>query len=150
MPTYDYRCSECGCTMEVFQSFNEDKFTICPICSNETFERLISEPVFFVKGDPKTVEHQADRNSSKMGRRECEERELKAKERVDKAKVAKGHKVRDKAETPWWRDGSIPSLVKSDKALTKEQTDKYVKEMKQMGNTFKPNALPDKRKKNGK
>ena len=30
MPTYDYQCSTCGSTFELFQSFSEDTLTKCP------------------------------------------------------------------------------------------------------------------------
>ena len=33
MPTYEYRCSECGEHLEVVQSFSDDPLTECPACS---------------------------------------------------------------------------------------------------------------------
>lgn len=33
MPTYEYRCRECGEDLEVVQSFNDDPLTECPSCS---------------------------------------------------------------------------------------------------------------------
>ena len=32
MPTYQYRCTECGHTFEEFQSFTDDALTVCPVC----------------------------------------------------------------------------------------------------------------------
>lgn len=32
MPTYEYRCKECGEGLEVVQSFTDDALTICPAC----------------------------------------------------------------------------------------------------------------------
>ena len=32
MPTYEYRCRDCGHDLEVQQSFTEDSLTICPAC----------------------------------------------------------------------------------------------------------------------
>lgn len=32
MPTYQYRCTECGHAMEVHQAFTDDALTICPEC----------------------------------------------------------------------------------------------------------------------
>ncbi|MGQ0617357.1 MAG: FmdB family zinc ribbon protein [Acidimicrobiia bacterium] len=33
MPTYEYRCRDCGEDLEVVQSFNDDPLTECPSCS---------------------------------------------------------------------------------------------------------------------
>ncbi len=33
MPTYEYRCKECGEHLEVVQAFTDDPLTDCPACS---------------------------------------------------------------------------------------------------------------------
>ena len=33
MPTYEYRCKECGEHLEVVQAFTDDPLTNCPACS---------------------------------------------------------------------------------------------------------------------
>jgi putative FmdB family regulatory protein len=32
MPTYEYRCKECGHELEIQQSFTDDALTECPVC----------------------------------------------------------------------------------------------------------------------
>ena len=32
MPTYDYRCRDCGHEFEIQQSFSDDALTVCPVC----------------------------------------------------------------------------------------------------------------------
>jgi putative FmdB family regulatory protein len=32
MPTYEYRCRDCGHGLEVYQSFSDDPLTVCPSC----------------------------------------------------------------------------------------------------------------------
>lgn len=32
MPTYEYRCKDCGHTFDAYQSFTEDALTECPSC----------------------------------------------------------------------------------------------------------------------
>ena len=32
MPTYQYRCTDCGHELEEFQSFTDDALTVCPAC----------------------------------------------------------------------------------------------------------------------
>lgn len=41
MPTYDYRCDDCGHFFEEFQSMKDPKLTKCPACGNEALKRLI-------------------------------------------------------------------------------------------------------------
>ena len=35
MPTYEYRCKDCGHELEVVQSFTDDPLTECPVCQGE-------------------------------------------------------------------------------------------------------------------
>lgn len=32
MPTYSYRCAECGNAFDIVQSFADDSLTVCPSC----------------------------------------------------------------------------------------------------------------------
>ena len=41
MPTYQYRCSDCGHEFEVIQSMKEDKLKTCPECGKDALQRLI-------------------------------------------------------------------------------------------------------------
>jgi len=42
MPTYEYRCSECGHELEAFQSIKADPLKTCPQCNSDSLRRLIS------------------------------------------------------------------------------------------------------------
>jgi putative FmdB family regulatory protein len=33
MPTYSYRCTECGHAFDIQQAFTDDSLTVCPSCS---------------------------------------------------------------------------------------------------------------------
>ena len=41
MPTYDYKCEDCGHEFEVYQSMKDEKLTTCPNCGKNTLRRLI-------------------------------------------------------------------------------------------------------------
>lgn len=48
MPTYDYKCLDCGITFEHFQRITEEQLTNCPECNGHV-KRLIgagSTPIF--------------------------------------------------------------------------------------------------------
>ncbi|MEO8210461.1 MAG: zinc ribbon domain-containing protein [bacterium] len=41
MPTYEYKCNNCGHEFEIYQSMKDEKLTKCPSCGQETLKRLI-------------------------------------------------------------------------------------------------------------
>lgn len=41
MPTYQYRCEDCGHEFEVIQSMKDDKLKTCPECGKDALQRLI-------------------------------------------------------------------------------------------------------------
>jgi len=41
MPTYDYKCKNCGHTFELFQSITENSKRKCPKCTKLRLQRLI-------------------------------------------------------------------------------------------------------------
>jgi putative FmdB family regulatory protein len=41
MPTYDYRCNDCGHEFEEFQSIKADPLQTCPKCQKDALQRLI-------------------------------------------------------------------------------------------------------------
>ncbi|MEZ4500743.1 MAG: FmdB family zinc ribbon protein [Thermomicrobiales bacterium] len=46
MPTYHYRCTECGHSFDQFQKFSEDPLTVCPEC--EGLIKRVLQPVGIV------------------------------------------------------------------------------------------------------
>ena len=42
MPNYDYHCSNCGYSEEIFQRMSDPALTTCPNCGKETFMRAIT------------------------------------------------------------------------------------------------------------
>ena len=48
MPTYQYRCKNCGNELEIVQKMSDASLTICPKCETESFERVISASGGFV------------------------------------------------------------------------------------------------------
>ena len=49
MPTYEYRCKDCGEQLEVVQSFSDDPLTQCPRCSG-TLRKVFYTPGISFKG----------------------------------------------------------------------------------------------------
>jgi putative FmdB family regulatory protein len=49
MPTYEYRCTECGDRLEVVQSFADDPLTVCPRCEGR-LRKVFNSPGISFKG----------------------------------------------------------------------------------------------------
>jgi putative FmdB family regulatory protein len=50
MPFYEYQCPHCGYDEEVLQAINEKPLTKCPSCGKKGLKKLMSAPVFRLKG----------------------------------------------------------------------------------------------------
>jgi putative FmdB family regulatory protein len=50
MPIYEYECSNCRYYLEVIQKLSEARLKKCPSCGKSALKKLISAPVFRLKG----------------------------------------------------------------------------------------------------
>ena len=50
MPFYEYQCNNCGHTMEAMQKLHDSPLKKCPQCGKPQLQRLMSAPVFRLKG----------------------------------------------------------------------------------------------------
>ena len=47
MPTYEYRCADCGEHLEVVQSFSDDPLSVCPACGGTLKKKFNSVGISF-------------------------------------------------------------------------------------------------------
>src|ERR1700761_7800084 len=50
MPFYEYECSNCRFYVEVLQKISEQPLKKCPSCGKSALKKLVSAPVFRLKG----------------------------------------------------------------------------------------------------
>ena len=50
MPFYEYQCKNCGHDLEAMQKINDPPLKKCPHCGKSQLQRLMSAPVFRLKG----------------------------------------------------------------------------------------------------
>src|SRR5277367_290032 len=50
MPFYEYQCKSCGHDLEAMQKISEAPLKKCPHCGKSQLQRLMSAPVFRLKG----------------------------------------------------------------------------------------------------
>jgi len=50
VPTYEYRCRECGHELEAVQAFTDDALTTCPSCGQEALRKVFAAVGISFKG----------------------------------------------------------------------------------------------------
>ena len=98
MPFYEYLCQACGQHHEAMQKMSEAPLTTCPHCGKSKLKRLISAPVFRLKGGGW---YETDFKSDKEAKRNLHGEEAKADkaEPTDKKTEAAPAKPEAKTET---------------------------------------------------
>src|SRR5580658_807675 len=66
MPFYEYECSNCRFYVEVLQKISEPPLKKCPSCGKSALKKLVSAPVFRLKG---SGWYETDFKSDQDGRR---------------------------------------------------------------------------------
>ena len=76
MPTYEYRCRDCGEDLEAYQSFTEDALTVCPACGG-SLRKLFGnvgisfKGTGFYKNDHGSRSSSGDSNGGSESKTEC-------------------------------------------------------------------------------
>jgi putative FmdB family regulatory protein len=73
MPTYQYRCHDCGYEFEEFQSMTEDAISVCPECKGHTRRLITGGAGLLFKGsgfyitDYRSSQYKADKRKDVSG-----------------------------------------------------------------------------------
>jgi putative FmdB family regulatory protein len=110
MPFYEYQCKSCGHELEAMQKVSDTPLKKCPHCGKSQLQRLMSAPVFRLKGggwyetdfkgDKDNQRNLADRpEESAKDSKDAESKPKDAKATDEKAKDGKDAKVADTKTT---------------------------------------------------
>jgi putative FmdB family regulatory protein len=91
MPFYEYECTDCKFYVEALQKISDKPLKECPSCKKQTLKKLVSAPVFRLKGGGW---YETDFKSEKE-----EKRNLAGREEATEAK-GEPAKADDAKETP--------------------------------------------------
>lgn len=72
MPFYEYECANCKFYTEIMQKVSDAPLKKCPSCGKSTMKKLVSAPVFRLKG---AGWYETDFKSDKEGKRNLAEKE---------------------------------------------------------------------------
>jgi len=89
MPFYEYECPNCGYRDEVLQKITDKPLTKCPSCGKSSLRKLMSAPVFRLKG---SGWYETDFKSDKDNKRNLagpEKEEPKAETKTEATPAAK-------------------------------------------------------------
>ncbi|GFE88242.1 FmdB family zinc ribbon protein [Steroidobacter agaridevorans] len=100
MPFYEYECSNCKFYVETLQKISDEPLKKCPSCKKPTLKKLISAPVFRLKG---AGWYETDFKSEGEDKRNIADRDEPAEKAEDSkpaaASDAKAEKPEKKAES---------------------------------------------------
>jgi putative FmdB family regulatory protein len=101
MPFYEYQCKACGAQVEVLQKITDAPLKKCPECGKSQLTKLVSAPVFRLKG---AGWYETDFKTDQDKKRNLVESEPaaapKAEEKSGAKPEAKAEKPEAKAEKP--------------------------------------------------
>src|SRR5687767_10378385 len=113
MPFYEYECPNCGYRDEVLQKINDKPLKKCPSCRKNGLNKLMSAPVFRLKG---SGWYETDFKSDKENKRNLAGADKEEVKSADKADGKANAKI-DAAKS----DASKPEAAKSDGAKTESK-----------------------------
>jgi putative FmdB family regulatory protein len=91
MPFYEYQCGSCSHHVEALQKISDPPLKKCPECGKQTLKRLISAPVFRLKGGGwYETDFKSDKENKRnlAGREEAGESKTESKAEEGAAKPA--------------------------------------------------------------
>jgi len=117
MPFYEYECSACSHHTEVLQKITDAPLKKCPECGKQTLKRLVSAPVFRLKGGGWYETDFKSDNETKRNLAGKDEAESKSEENKKSETSVSSGTSQTKAETK--KVASVPSVKSSSSAKAK-------------------------------
>jgi putative FmdB family regulatory protein len=121
MPFYEYECQACKFYLEVMQKITDKPLTKCPSCGKKKLKKLVSAPVFRLKG---AGWYETDFKSDKENKRNLAAAEKEEAKPEPKAEAKTEGKSETKESKPESKDvkESKPAEVKGEPARGTRRT----------------------------
>jgi putative FmdB family regulatory protein len=123
MPFYEYECPHCGYDEEVLQKINDKPLTKCPTCGKKGLKKLMSAPVFRLKG---SGWYETDFKGDKENKRnlagadkEEPKTEAKSDSKVDSKTDAKPEAAKPEAAKSEKSEPAKPAVEKASRGASK-------------------------------
>ena len=123
MPFYEYQCSACKHHTEVLQKISDAPLKKCPNCGKQSLQRLISAPVFRLKGGGWYETDFKSDNETKRNLVGKEEAESKPDDKKSEAASDAGKtEAKTESKTEAKKPESTPSVKSAAKAAPVKAT----------------------------
>ena len=120
MPFYEYQCKRCGHELEAMQKVSDAPLKKCPHCGKSQLTRLMSAPVFRLKGGGwYETDFKGDKDNQRNLADRPEDAPKDAKDADTKAKDEKGKEAKDAKGAETKTDVPSASPKPSDKPAEK-------------------------------
>ena len=126
MPFYEYQCNNCGHTLEAMQKITEPPLKKCPDCGKPQLRKLMSAPVFRLKGGGW---YETDFKSDQDNKRNLADRPEADASKDDKKETTEA-------------SGSKETPASADAAKPEKSVDKSSDKAADSGNKATPKAAP--------
>jgi putative FmdB family regulatory protein len=134
MPFYEYECPSCGYHDEVLQKINDKPLKKCPTCGKNGLRKLMSAPVFRLKG---SGWYETDFKGDKENKRNLAGPDKEETKAETKAEPAKTEVAKPDATKP---EAAKPEPAKADKPAPVEKASRSAS--KPAAKRAKPKAKP--------
>jgi putative FmdB family regulatory protein len=115
MPIYEYQCDACGHYLEALQQLADSPLKKCPDCGKPKLRRLLSAPMFLLKG---SGWYETDFKSDKEIKRNLADRPEKEEMKSEAATPSKSD-TKTEAATPKAESNSAPDSKRTTVAASK-------------------------------
>jgi|SRR5436190_235987 len=119
MPFYEYECPHCGYDEEVLQKINDKPLTKCPTCGKKGLKKLMSAPVFRLKG---SGWYETDFKGDKENKRNlagADKEEPKSETKTETKADAKTEAAKPEAAKPEKSEPAKPTTEKASRGASK-------------------------------
>jgi putative FmdB family regulatory protein len=102
LPTYSYKCTECGTAFDIQQAFTDDSLTVCPNCSGKLRKVFTAIGVTFngsgfYRNDSRSSQKSSDSSSASKG---SESKSSESKPSESKSSESKSSDSKPATKTP--------------------------------------------------
>ena len=115
MPTYSYRCKNCGHEFDQYQKFSDNPLTRCPKCSKNTLRRVLQPSAIVFKG---SGWYATDNRSASGASAKAEKADKAAQTKAENGDKPDKAAAPDKAEKVQKAAAAEPKAAKKDTAST--------------------------------
>ena len=146
MPFYEYECSNCKFYVEALQKISDPPLRKCPSCKKQTMKRLVSAPVFRLKGGGW---YETDFKSDQEGKRNLaggEEAAEAKPEADDKGKDKDKDKEKEAKPAESVKESDKKPVAETRKSASKKPAARPAKSVSKSRSKAKPAKRPAKRR----